>query len=1156
MWIMDGRGGILFGREQMTGRAGERGAWTWTRLESPDGFMADGVAAGPSGTLYAKGTWVGSRRSVVLARDPDGSWRDLRAPTMGTIFDIQVDHRGLLWILGEWRELYRYDGGRWIADPTPRPYHNALLVPNRDGSLWIWAATTGHSAVYHRSAQGAWTVSWEGTDRASVLHADEASFTLQGPDDLVRVAAPGRATAPSPSGFGGWREWPVAMDSPASGWMMRGDDLLRCENNSWSRVPVPTLPERVPYLAYLPGRGLFATGVSGTLFHLANCPAETPTPSAGALRQLLLPSVHVRAKRQFGGAVLTLGARELLYVVDHEGPNVTFDPARYLPGLPTPDPNEWRALSDRLHNIGPTVEGRWNHNYDQAALAADLNGDGLEDLLLFAMYDRTRLYRNVRDRHFVDWTEPSGLADDREMRPEGGCLLDADQDEDLDLYVTSRFAPDRLLLNNGAAMFQDDTASSGIESADGGSMPACLDLDGDGDTDIAVPTWGRGLLVHENLARSTGRPTFRTRALLRDAGARFSSLYLNALAPGDVDGDGLPDLFVTNQNGCDLFLRNLGGLQFRPDPLFLPANQPCGTSNGANFLDFDHDRDLDLIITGAGGTRYYVSGGDRLTWTGNVAGSDVYRQTELQSVGSVLMDLDRDGDLDAIQLGDDIGMSVQLDVGDGSDTIALRVLGPPANRSAVGTRVALRPAEGGPTVRRQLAGSSSYGSMDTKWVSFTGLERGREYDATISLGSRTRIVRRLRAPAREVVPIEPGATTALLGRVLYRTRHALAEEWIRTFALLLGIGALVLVALTLVLFRNVAPTMRDFAWVPAATLASLLAVALLPLDPGRPRALASAGLGHLLAGLALAVWRSRRAVRPAPELLTELNFAVRTFQHNQIPQRVLGGLQFTLRNLPSTGLSPKHSALLRGDVLSFREVVLPELVTIRRLADAAGVAAGDAGRLLGRTRRDVLALARWLLTGDASAPAGRLAPLADDLRDVERWMAELRTESDRRLALDLAASLAAYVESRRALAPCAIELEDRLRRDARVRCLLPELYRVLDVLLENAVQAMRGQPEPRVRIHAAHREPRRVAILFQDSGPGLDTADQQHVFTLGFSAGAVSDSRGYGLYYVKRTVERFGGRVSVESAPGLGATFVVEFELLDAGRPVAAEVPA
>ena len=70
-----------------------------------------------------------------------------------------------------------------------------------------------------------------------------------------------------------------------------------------------------------------------------------------------------------------------------------------------------------------------------------------------------------------------------------------------------------------------------------------------------------------------------------------------ACAVGDYDGDGLNDLAVALDEGVLLF-RNLGKGKFQ-DVTAEAGLAPRIGRAGITFVDYDHDGDLDLFLTGA-----------------------------------------------------------------------------------------------------------------------------------------------------------------------------------------------------------------------------------------------------------------------------------------------------------------------------------------------------------------------------------------------------------------------------------------------------------------------------------------------------------------------------------------------------------------------------
>src|SRR5262249_5199107 len=69
-----------------------------------------------------------------------------------------------------------------------------------------------------------------------------------------------------------------------------------------------------------------------------------------------------------------------------------------------------------------------------------------------------------------------------------------------------------------------------------------------------------------------------------------------ACTVGDFDNDGLPDVAVALSDRVLLF-KNHGGGKFT-DVTAATGVQPANQPNGITFVDYDHDGDLDLFVTG------------------------------------------------------------------------------------------------------------------------------------------------------------------------------------------------------------------------------------------------------------------------------------------------------------------------------------------------------------------------------------------------------------------------------------------------------------------------------------------------------------------------------------------------------------------------------
>ncbi|WP_449224272.1 ATP-binding protein [Amycolatopsis pigmentata] len=101
------------------------------------------------------------------------------------------------------------------------------------------------------------------------------------------------------------------------------------------------------------------------------------------------------------------------------------------------------------------------------------------------------------------------------------------------------------------------------------------------------------------------------------------------------------------------------------------------------------------------------------------------------------------------------------------------------------------------------------------------------------------------------------------------------------------------------------------------------------------------------------------------------------------------------------------------------------------------------------------------------------------------------------------------------------------------------LLTVLGNLIDNAVDAVAGGPDPRrVDVHVSDAGGE-VSIVVTDTGPGVAPGALERIFTDGYSTKPAREGmrRGLGLALVRRLVHRAGG--SVDVTPGPGARFAV-----------------
>jgi hypothetical protein len=149
--------------------------------------------------------------------------------------------------------------------------------------------------------------------------------------------------------------------------------------------------------------------------------------------------------------------------------------------------------------------------------SGDTRGLGLEDIFVTTFEDDTNtLHLASPDGQFTEGTYPAGLGS--ESYPYlgwGTFFFDADSDGDLDLFVANgHVAPqadsmrssigyrqrNQLFLNDGSGKFDEcKGCGAGLEAVKSSRGAACGDLDGDGDPDIVVSNIDDSPTLLENL---------------------------------------------------------------------------------------------------------------------------------------------------------------------------------------------------------------------------------------------------------------------------------------------------------------------------------------------------------------------------------------------------------------------------------------------------------------------------------------------------------------------------------------------------------------------------------------------------------------------------------------------------------------------------------
>jgi hypothetical protein len=296
------------------------------------------------------------------------------------------------------------------------------------------------------------------------------------------------------------------------------------------------------------------------------------------------------------------GAANALYHNDHDG-----------------------TFTDVTAKAGVAGEGAGAAAYKTGVAVGDYDNNGTLDLYVTAL-GRNTLYRNNGDGTFTDVTAAAGVGGQPTEWSTSAGFFDYDGDGRLDLFVDHYLdyrldqnpycgqkkdgyrmychpsifdgTADRLYHNDGDGTFTDVSQQAGIANPAGKGLGVTFcDVDRDGHPDVYVAND----TVRNFLYRNKGDGTFEDVAYGAGVGFDINGKPQAGMGVdcGDVDGNGLPDLFVTN------FSEELNTLYMnRGKGLFEDVSSKAGLGSGyiplgfgTKFFDADNDGDLDIYVT-------------------------------------------------------------------------------------------------------------------------------------------------------------------------------------------------------------------------------------------------------------------------------------------------------------------------------------------------------------------------------------------------------------------------------------------------------------------------------------------------------------------------------------------------------------------------------
>jgi len=243
--------------------------------------------------------------------------------------------------------------------------------------------------------------------------------------------------------------------------------------------------------------------------------------------------------------------------------------------------------------------------------AGDINNDGLVDLFFVGNMVSNKLFLNKGNLKFKDISKSAGVAGDSRWYT-GVTMADVNNDGYLDIYcsVGGKFKPKKNLLyiNNGDLTFTESAEKYGIADVGNSIQATFFDYDNDGDLDLYVanypptrfdaPNYFYQFKMHNASDKETDK-------LYRNDGDKFTDVtdeaglrtfgLSNSVTVGDINNDGWPDIYVSNDfNTPDfLYINNKNGTF--TNQIQNTNKQTALYGMGVDIADFNNDQLLDII---------------------------------------------------------------------------------------------------------------------------------------------------------------------------------------------------------------------------------------------------------------------------------------------------------------------------------------------------------------------------------------------------------------------------------------------------------------------------------------------------------------------------------------------------------------------------------
>lgn len=327
-----------------------------------------------------------------------------------------------------------------------------------------------------------------------------------------------------------------------------------------------------------------------------------------------------------------------------------------MPDDPADNPNEalYRDVSAENLPQGGIAEG------SKAVSATDVDGDSDNDIVIAAQSSPNKVLINNGEGVFED--ESTGRLPQKEGDSQDVTAADFNGDALVDLFFANEETrKNELYLNEGDGIYTD--ASDRIPLEGFSLSVAAPDLDNNGDTDLVIGNSGDNYVLLNN-----GDATFTAASQLIPP----STAATRDIEITDIDLDGDVDLFTANSDNNRLLINTGNGFFQNQTASRLPLVSAVELTFDIETADVNGDGYADLFFANTA----FQSGVDARNRLFVNTGNGVFRDTTLANLpgdftnttSAKFTDIDNDNDPDLLTANANGGLRILINDGDGNFT--------------------------------------------------------------------------------------------------------------------------------------------------------------------------------------------------------------------------------------------------------------------------------------------------------------------------------------------------------------------------------------------------------------------------------------------------------------------------------------------------------